>query len=170
MKRKKDKLVTLTFALIIAIALIIGFINLFSTMDARDDAEAVRQTKHIEQLEKEAATYKHYDLTDAEFVEETTTEPAPVMTPEEFEVAGVIEWNGWKYTYYSEYVLAGEGLHIPNRWSDGNFVRDGDGFLCVASNDLPYGSKVETPFGTAIVYDMVGDDVTGIIDIYVSFQ
>lgn len=172
-RRSKSRTVTLIFALIIMIVLIIGFINLFNTMDARDEAEAIRQTKHIEKLEKEAASYKRYDLSDAEFIETvqvTTAEPAPVITPEEFEVLGVIDWNGWKYTYYSEYVLPGEGLKIPGRHSDGKFVRDENDFLCVASNEHPYGSKVETPFGTAIVYDMVGDDVTGIIDLYVSFN
>ncbi len=92
-----------------------------------------------------------------------------VMSPEEFRYHGVIDWGGWRYTYYSEYVLPGEGLNIPGRWSDGNFVRDENGCLCVASNEHPYGSIVATPFGDAIVYDAIGDGVTGIIDIYVSF-
>lgn len=92
-----------------------------------------------------------------------------IMTPEEFQVAGIIDWNGWRYTYYSEQVLAGEGLNIPDRWSDGQFVRDGNGYLCVASNEHEYGSIVPTPFGDAIVYDTIGDGVTGIIDIYVSW-
>lgn len=91
------------------------------------------------------------------------------LTPEEFYEMGIIDWNGWRFTWYSENVLPGGGLNIPGRWSDGDFVRDGDGFLCVASNELPYGSEVETPFGWARVYDAIGDGVTGIIDIYVSF-
>jgi len=108
-----------------------------------------------------------------EEVEELRTDLAStsqVMTPEEFQVAGIIDWNGWRYTYYSEQVLAGEGLNIPDRWSDGQFVRDGNGYLCVASNEHEYGSIVPTPFGDAIVYDTIGDGVTGIIDIYVSFN
>ena len=91
------------------------------------------------------------------------------MTPEDFQQAGVIEWHGWKYTYYSEQVLPGGGLSIPGRWSDGQFVRDENGYLCVASNEVPYGEQIETPFGTAIVYDSIGDGVTGICDIYVSW-
>ena len=92
-----------------------------------------------------------------------------VMTVEDFQQAGVIDWNGWRYTYYSEQVLPGGGLDIPGRWSDGQFVRDENGYLCVASNEVPYGEMIETPFGTAIVYDSIGDGVVGIIDIYVSW-
>ena len=91
------------------------------------------------------------------------------ITPEEFQTAGVIDWQGWRYTYYSEQVLPGGGLEIPGRWSDGQFVRDADGFLCVASNEHEHGSIVATPFGDAVVYDSIGDGVTGIIDIYVSW-
>lgn len=78
-------------------------------------------------------------------------------------------YNGWKFTYYSEKVLPGEGLNIPGRHSDEYFVRDKDNNLCVASNDHEQGSYITTPFGLAKVYDMVGDDVTGVIDIYVSW-
>lgn len=109
-----------------------------------------------------------------EFVEEPISlqyipEEEYVMTPEEFQIAGVIFWNNWKYTYYSEQVLPGGGLQIPGRWSDGLFVRDENGYLCVASNEHNFGDIVATPFGDAIVYDMIGDGVTGVIDIYVSW-
>ena len=112
------------------------------------------------------------DAGGVEEVEELSTDFAStsqVITPEEFQIAGIIDWNGWRYTYYSEQVLPGEGLNIPDRWSDGQFVRDGNGYLCVASNEHEYGSIVPTPFGDAIVYDTIGDGVTGIIDIYVSW-
>lgn len=91
------------------------------------------------------------------------------MTPEEFREAGVIFWGMWKFTWYSENVLPGDGLQIPGRWSDGDFVRDSEGYMCVASNDLEQGTVVTTPFGEAKVYDWIGDGVTGVIDIYVSW-
>lgn len=95
-------------------------------------------------------------------------------TVEDFIYNGIIEMNGWRFTWYSEQVLPGEGLQIPGRWSDGQFVRDENGFLCVACNDLEHGTHVSTPFGDAIVYDSVGYDfdgnyVTGVVDIYVSW-
>ena len=62
----------------------------------------------------------------------------------------------YTYTYYSQNVLPGGGLDIPGRHVDEEgYVCDGDGNLCVASDDLPYGTVVEVPFGdgTAVVYD-----------------
>lgn len=89
------------------------------------------------------------------------------MTPAEFRRAGVVYYNGYKFTYYSEKVLPGPGLKIPGRHSDGNFVRDGDGYICVASCDLPKGTVVDTPFGKGKVYDVCRD--SGTIDVYVSW-
>ena len=96
---------------------------------------------------------------------EHTTQPS--MSPAEFRRAGVVYYNGYKFTYYSERVLPGPGLKIPGRHSDGNFVRDGDGYICVASCDLPKGTVVDTPFGKGKVYDVCRD--SGTIDVYVSW-
>lgn len=98
---------------------------------------------------------------------ETTTTAAPKITPQEFRRAGVIYYNGYKFTYYSEKVLPGKGLKIPGRHSDGNFVRDVDNYICVASSDLPKGAVVDTPFGEGKVYDT--GCPSGVIDIYVSW-
>lgn len=95
------------------------------------------------------------------------TTAAPKITPAEFRRAGVIYYNGYKFTYYSEKVLPGKGLRIPGRHSDGNFVRDEDNYICVASSDLPKGAVVNTPFGEGKVYDT--GCPSGVIDIYVSW-
>lgn len=65
---------------------------------------------------------------------------------------GVVNANGNKYTYYSESVLPGGGLNIPGRHNEGGFVKDGDGYICVA-NDKPNGTVVDTPWGAGKVYD-----------------
>lgn len=95
------------------------------------------------------------------------TTAAPKITPADFRRAGVIYYNGYKFTYYSEKVLPGKGLRIPGRHSDGNFVRDGDGYIVLASQDLPKGTVVQTLFGPGKVYDYCG--VSGTIDVYVSW-
>ena len=77
---------------------------------------------------------------------------------------GVVDCGGWRYTYYQEHVLPGGGLDIPGRHHDGGRVVDGDGYVCVASSDLPYGTVVDTPVGMGKVYDTGCDH--GIIDIY----
>lgn len=89
------------------------------------------------------------------------------LTPEDLLQNGVIYWGDWRFTWYSENVLPGGGLNIPGRWSDGNFVRDGDGFICCASEDLSFGSILSTPWGDAKVYDSGCD--YGTIDIYTSW-
>jgi hypothetical protein len=128
--------------------------------------------KQLEQIDSFIEAHQVEDelITDLAPASLEPTEDWVEMSPEEFQVAGIIDWNGWRYTYYSEQVLPGEGLNIPGRWSDGTFVRDENGYLCVASNinDLPFGTYVDTPFGAGIVYDCGCDP--GIIDIYVSFN
>ncbi len=78
---------------------------------------------------------------------------------------GVVYYNGHRETWYSQRVLPGGGLSIPGRHvaSDGT-VRDGDGYICVASSDLKQGTVVETTLGTAKVYD--SGCSTGTVDIY----
>ncbi len=89
------------------------------------------------------------------------------MTPQEFRRAGVVYSGGYRYTWYSERVLPGKGLNIPGRHSDGNYVRDGDGYIVLASCDLPKGTVVQTPFGAGKVYDVCA--VSGTIDVYTSW-
>lgn len=78
--------------------------------------------------------------------------------------------SGYTYTYYSENVLPGGGLDIPGRHvGDEGYVCDGDGNICIASDDLPYGTVVDVPFGngTAVVYDCGSGH--GNLDVYVSW-
>ncbi len=78
---------------------------------------------------------------------------------------GVVYYNGHRETYYSQRVLPGGGLSIPGRHvADDGTIRDGDGYICVASEDLAYGSTVETTLGTAKVYD--NGCSSGTVDIY----
>ena len=88
-------------------------------------------------------------------------------TPGDLCYLGEIYWGGWRFTWYSENALPGGGLDIPGRWSDGDFVRDVYGYICCASEDLPYGSVVDTPWGAACVYDC--GCASGTIDIYTSW-
>lgn len=154
--------------------------NASNALDAMEAAEPeIKENENATATDNVAAIgefdLEYHDITDfsdasleeivVSLEEETTIE----YTVEDFMYNGVIDWNGWRYTYYSEQILPGGGLQIPGRWSDGQFVRDENGYLCVACNDLEQGTYVDTPFGPAIVYDWVGDDVHGLIDIYVSW-
>lgn len=81
---------------------------------------------------------------------------------------GVFYFNGHRETWYSERVLPGGGLHIPGRHTDeAGLVRDGDGYICVASVDYPKGTVVQTSLGAGKVYD--SGCASGTIDIYTNW-
>lgn len=67
---------------------------------------------------------------------------------------GVVNWGGYKYTYYSQSVLPGGGLNIPGRHvSAAGYVCDKDGYIVLASS-APKGTVFPTPFGASgKVYD-----------------
>lgn len=82
---------------------------------------------------------------------------------------GEIYSGGWRWTWYSQNVLPGGGLSIPGRHVDENgYVCDENDRICLASEDLPYGTVVATPFGKeGCVYDCGCD--YGTLDVYVAF-
>lgn len=89
------------------------------------------------------------------------SESGGVLTPSK----GVVFYNGHRETYYSQKVLPGGGLNIPGRHvAEDGTIRDADGYICVASSDLPWGTIVETSLGTGKVYDC--GCASGTIDVY----
>lgn len=88
-------------------------------------------------------------------------------TPSYFKRMGVISYNGWRWTWYSQRVLPGSGLRIPGRHVDERgFVCDSDNYICLASNSIGYGGIIDTPFGKkGKVYDSGCDWV----DVYTDF-
>ena len=78
---------------------------------------------------------------------------------------GVEYDGGYRYTWYSQQVLPGDGLDIPGRHvDDEGYVRDEDDRIVLASSDLEYGAEVDTPYGPGKVYDSGCD--SGTLDVY----
>ncbi len=90
-------------------------------------------------------------------------------TPTYFRRMGVINWNGWRWTWYSQRVLPGGGLRIPGRHVDSNgYVCDKNDYICLASGRLSKGTVVKTPFGKmGKVYD--SGCAAGTLDVYVNW-
>lgn len=90
-------------------------------------------------------------------------------SPSYFKRAGVLHWGGWRWTWYSERILPGHGLRIPGRHTDAQgYVRDGNGYLCLASDALRRGTVIDTPLGSkGKVYDCGCG--TSTIDVYVGW-
>ena len=86
-----------------------------------------------------------------------------------FRRMGVIRWNGWRWTWYSQRVLAGGGLKIPGRHVDEHgYICDKDDYICVAISTLKKCTVIKTPFGKeGKVYDCGCSNST--IDIYVNW-
>ena len=97
------------------------------------------------------------------------TSSSVLYSANKFKNIGVVYWNGWKWTWYSQRVLPGGGLRIPGRHVDDNgYVCDGNNYICLASSTLPYGTVINTPFGKqGKIYDT--GCATDTIDVYVNF-
>lgn len=87
----------------------------------------------------------------------------------QFRRAGVLHWGGWRWAWYSERVLPGNGLNIPGRHADDNgYICDKNGYICVASSTLSKGTVIDTPLGKqGKVYD--SGCASDIIDVYVNW-
>ena len=93
-----------------------------------------------------------------------------IYSKEEFIHQGMISWNGWNWTYYLLSMFPGststpvQGKHV----NEDQFVCDGDGYVILASVDLPPYTVVETPFGyMGKVYDT--GCPSGVLDVYTDF-
>lgn len=103
----------------------------------------------------------------------TTTSYTPsnsgtYYSPSQFRTKGVIYYNGYKWTYYSQRVLPGNGLNIPGRHVDENgYVCDGEGYICLACGSVSKGTVMSTPLGRyGKVYDVC--PTSGVVDVYVN--
>lgn len=129
------------------------------TEKAKVETETVILT--TEAPETEIETTELYIEEEIEYVETEAIAEEEVSysygdyAPSDLQYMGVLNWGGWRWTYYSQRVLPGGGLNIPGRYVDENgFVCDGNGYICLASGSLGWGTVVDTPFGKpGCVYD-----------------
>ena len=96
-------------------------------------------------------------------------EPAPQQTyvGNSFRSDGVWQDENYRYTWYSSNVLR---HYRTDEWTAGadGIYRDDDGYVVVASSDLPQDTVVEgTPFGACKVYD--SGCASGTLDVYTNF-
>lgn len=135
-----------------------------------EQLDAITQAREAEE-EWYVPQYQVYDVSCYYAPSNDTFSAEYGVTAAEFQWRGVVEDGDHFYTWYSERVLPGGGLSELNsngRHSEDGFVKDGDGFIAVASCDYEKGTVIETPFGAAKVYD-TGYLAPGQIDVYTSF-
>lgn len=111
-------------------------------------AEAEKAKKEAEEkAAAEKAKREDEERIAAELEAQRSAKTEKLFGLDDFMFRGVVYWNGYKFTYYSEKVLPGGGLRIPGRHvnADG-YVADEEGYIVLAG-DAPMGSVFETPFG-----------------------
>lgn len=134
-----------------------------------DEADELLNQFKTDHEEKEKAERKREEERQRELAQHMSFY-SPEYSPEYFRRMGVIWWGNWRWTWYSERVLPGGGLRIPGRYTDSlGYVRDEDGYICLASDVLSEGTVIDTPFGSSgKVYDCgCGNDYT--VDVYVGW-
>lgn len=106
--------------------------------------------------------------------EETVTTPKQVEVerlyePDEFKYLGVLDFNGWRWTWYSSHVYNNDlGIPGQHETSEG-YIVDEDEYICLASVDLSKGTIVKTPLGYfGKVYDT--GCPSGILDVYTNWS
>ncbi len=132
--------------------------------------DEVEKTILTESVEEESDEDLEQETEQVKAEEETQpdVDNSYYVSANEFKYQGVVYYNGYKYTWYSENVLPGGGLVIPGRHvnSDG-YVCDENNLIVVASCNFSKGTVLNTPFGSAKVYDSC--PTSGVIDVYVSW-
>ena len=111
-------------------------------------AEAEKAKKEAEEkAAAEKAKREDEERIAAELEAQRSAKTEKLFGLDDFMFRGVVYWNGYKFTYYSEKVLPGGGLRIPGRHvnADG-YVADEEGYIVLAG-DATMGYVFETPFG-----------------------
>ena len=132
----------------------------------KDDAEKAR--KEAEERSRKAAEQRRSsdqpDTSESDSYPERSTEK--LYDLQTFMFNGVINWQGLKFTYYSQSVLPGGGLEIPGRHvNNDGYVSDGDGYIVLAGS-APKGTVYDTPFGyQGKIYDR--GTVGNHLDVYI---
>ena len=130
--------------------------------DAAEKAKKEAEEKSRKAAEQQASDQSNASEADS-YPERSTEKLYDLQT---FMFSGVINWQGLKFTYYSQSVLPGGGLQIPGRHvnKDG-YVSDGDGYIVLAGS-APKGTVYDTPFGyQGKIYDR--GTVGNHLDVYI---
>ena len=145
------------------------FINAgYVTSDVPNEDEIIEIIGLDDDIEGNFFRYKKSQK-EIERVIETVAISSALYTPGQFQNLGVIYYEDYRWTWYSERVLPGGGLKIPGRHNDENgYICDEDGYICLASSILSKGTILNTPFGKqGKIYD--SGCAVDTVDVYVSW-
>ena len=132
------------------------------------EAKAAKETAEVKKAQQEAAAKQAAQASSSASSSSSdggASASGGFMTVSQFKFRGAMNWNGHRWTYYSETVLPGSALNIPGRHVANGAVCDVDGYVVLASCDYAKGTVIDTPIGKGKVYDYC--PTSGTIDLYV---
>lgn len=132
-------------------------------------ATTKKQVATKKEIQSTKATTKKYTTSVTTQATRADKNSGTYYSPSYFKKAGVLRYNGYRWTYYSSRILPGYGLKIPGRHTDSNgYICDEDGYICLASSTLKKGTILSTPLGKqGKVYDC--GCAVGTVDVYVNW-
>ena len=129
-------------------------------VNIKDEALAAKQKKIEEQKKKE----KENTISSTQKSTNTNYSGGSNIN---LRSAGVVNWGGYRFTWYSQKTLPGGGLNIPGRHVNGaGFVCDGNGYI-VAATAMGRGTVGSSPWGAWKSYDTGVSGNT--VDLYVDW-
>lgn len=109
--------------------------------------------KDLEEYDAELQRIKNEALAAKERQLERQRQAQQASSNIDLRSAGIVNWGGYRFTWYSQNVLPGGGLSIPGRHVNGSgFVCDGDGYI-VAATAMGRGTVGNSPWGQWKSYD-----------------
>lgn len=151
-------------------------VDVVTELETEITTEVVTTTEKPTTTETTTETTTKKQTTTTETTTEKTTEENSsdkIYSASYFKKMGELHWGGFRWTWYSENVLPGNGLHIPGRHRDDDkYICDENDYICLASDDYSDGTVIDTPLGKkGKVYDHLTDDRSnkGTIDVYVGW-
>ena len=117
-------------------------------------AEAINQKIEERRIAEEEAARKAEEEAARKTAEEKIeVHAAKYQSSIDLRSAGIVNWGGYRFTWYSQNVLPGGGLDIPGRHVNSTgFVCDCDGFI-VAATAYGRGTTGNSPWGAWKSYD-----------------
>ena len=135
--------------------------------EKRTERRTEKKTEKKTEKQTERKTERPTEQKTEKPTEQKTEKPTESSGGHLTRAGGVFYFNGYKETWYSTNEGCGQSTArpIPGKHVDENgIIRDEDGYICVASSDLPFYSVITISLGDAKVYDTGCSH--GTIDVY----
>lgn len=152
-----------------------AIIDNFNADNFRYISELNTSKEQFTAMKNEALAAKERQLQEQKRKEQQQSRSSNISTQQNYnnsgninlKSAGIVNWGGYRFSWYSQNILPGGGLSIPGRHiNSAGFVCDGDGYI-VAATAFGRGTVGNSPWGAWKSYDTGVSGNT--VDLYTSW-